>query len=262
MSFQPFVLGSGLVAWRNLQRTMPQQMKVFANSSEQKRLTEHFEQSASELKTAGDLVSDRRSLRVALGAYGLQDDLNNTYFVKRIISEGGIEPSALANRMSDSRYQRLASDLAMDGLTQFTGILPAKVQKISEQFIQQSFNAAVGEQQPNLRLALNAEQELIRLAQTEANDRTKWFLVMGNPPLRAVFEKALNLPTAMGRLDIEQQLGIFQAQAEKVFGSSGFDTLTDPENSAKIIDRFLIRDQIQAGNSMNGQSIALQMLAR
>lgn len=115
MSFQPIIVGTGLVAWRNLQRSLPQQLETFANTAEQKRLITGFETKAPELTSAEAVVSDRQVLTLALGAYGLQDDLDNRFFVKRILSEGAVEPGALANRLTDSRYKRLAGDFALDG---------------------------------------------------------------------------------------------------------------------------------------------------
>lgn len=261
MGFQPFVAGSGLVAWRNLQRTMPQQLEVFSQTSEQKRTTDHFLNVAPTLKSAQDIVDDRRSLSVALGAYGLQDDLNNTYFVRRILDEGTIEPESLANRMSDSRYGRLSGDLAMDGLTRFTGILPETAKMISAQYTENAFAIAVGESQPDLRLALNADQALARIGEMDVSDNAKWYLVMGDSPLRSVVETALGLPSSFGSLDLEQQLDVFRQQASKAFGVSEISDLASDEVRGDVIDRFLLKEQLSQGQSLSSYNIALQLIS-
>jgi hypothetical protein len=260
MGFQPFVIGTGLVAWRNLQRTLPSQLDAFSNSAEQKRLIDHFEQKASSLTSADKVVDDRRVLTVALGAYGLQDDLNNRFFVKRILSEGASEPDSLANRMSDSRYEQLATDFALDGLSTFVGLLPNVAADITDRFSQQAFAVSIGENQPNLRLALNAGTELERLASLDVSNDAKWFLVMGNPPLRSVVESALGLPSSFGQLDIDKQLEVFREKALATFGVGEVDELAASDLQSDVIDRFLLMDQLKQGQSFSSQNIALQLL--
>ncbi len=261
MSFQPIIIGSGLVAWRNLQRILPLQLETFANSAEQKRLVGGFEQKASSLTSAEAVVSDRQALTVALGAYGLQDDLNNRFFVKRVLSEGATEPDALANRMSDSRYKRLTTDFALDGLSGRVGVLPSTAEKISKNYLEQAFSVSVGETQQNLRLALNADNEFGRLAGLDVSDDAKWFLLMGNPPLRSVVETALGLPSSLGQLEVDKQLEVFREKSKSVFGAGEVDDLANAEMRSNVVDRFLLRDQLRQGQSFTSQSIALQLLS-
>ena len=261
MSFKPIIFGAGLVAWRNLQRTLPQQMTAFSKSSEQNRLVNGFQQKAPSLKSADAVVSDRQVLRVALGAYGLQDDLENRFFVKRVLDEGSNNPSALSNRLSDSRYQRLATDFALDGIGRITGVLPSAVTEISQEYLKQAFAVTVGEEQPNLRLALNAENELERVAALDVSDDAKWFLLMGNPPLRTVAETALGLPTSFGQLDIDKQLEVFRDKTGSVFGVKEVDELASKDKRGAVVDLFLLRDQLKQGQNLTSQSIALQLLS-
>ncbi|MBL4557794.1 MAG: DUF1217 domain-containing protein [Rhodobacteraceae bacterium] len=57
-----------------------------------------------------------------------------------------------------------------------------------------SFEAAVGTQNEDFRLSLNAQRELATLAPAASSDDTKWYTVLGTPPLRTVFETALGMP--------------------------------------------------------------------
>lgn len=261
MGFQPFVVGTGLVAWRNLQRTLPNQLDAFANSAEQNRLTSYFEQRAPALTSAEEVVSDRQVLSVALGAYGLQDDLDNRYFIKRILAEGATDTDSLANRMADSRYERLADDFALDGLSRFTGILPSVAEDITEQYTRQAFALSVGESQESLRFSLNAETELDRLADSDMSEDAKWFTVMGNAPLRAVFETALSLPSSFGQLDIDKQLQVFREKSMANFGVDDISDLASEDVRSDLIDRYLLKDQLNQGQSLSSQNIALQLLS-
>lgn len=258
--FQPMVIGTGLVAWRNLQRTLPSQLEAFAQSAEQARLTTEFKEKAASLTTAEAVVGDRQVLQVALGAYGLQDDLDNRYFINRILSEGTTDDDSLANRMADSRYERLASDFAMDGVSQFLGILPNKAEEITDQFTEQSFALAVGNINEDLRLALNAETEMSRIADLDVSEDAKWFLVMGNAPLRSVIESALSLPSSFAQLDVDTQLDVFREKSFSAFGVDEVAELAGDEIKSKVIDLFLLKEQLNEGQSLSSQNIALQLL--
>ncbi|WP_439143256.1 DUF1217 domain-containing protein [Planktotalea sp.] len=261
MSFQPIVVGTGLVAWRNLQRSLSQQLETFTNTAEQKRLVTRFETKAPELTSAEAVVSDRQVLALALGAYGLQDDLDNRFFVKRILSEGASEPDALANRLTDRRYRRLASDFALDGSSQFTGVLPGTAKQISTDYVRQACSIAVGQQDQSLRLALNAASEFERISDLDVSDNAKWFLLMGNPPLRRVVETALGLPESFGQLDIDRQLDVFQGRSFSSFNAKSFGDLASKEVRDKVVDSFLLREQMSQAQSVSSENIALQLLS-
>ncbi|MGB7319148.1 MAG: DUF1217 domain-containing protein [Planktotalea sp.] len=190
----------------------------------------------------------------------MQDDLNNRYFIKRVLTEGATDTDALANRMADSRYKRLANDFALDGLSRFVGVLPSTAEDITELYTQQAFALSVGESQPNLRLALNAQTEFTRIAELDVSNDAKWYLVMGNPPLRTVMETALGLPSSFGQLDIDKQLEVFRAKAQAAFGADEISDLAQDEIKDDVIDRFLLRDQLNQGQSLSSQNIALQLL--
>src|SRR5690606_25748669 len=91
---------------------------------------------------------------------------------------------------------------------------------VLQQFYARQFEAAVGERNDSFRIALNAERELGRLARSSVSDDTKWFTIMGNKPLRKVFEKAFGLPVGFSSLDIDQQLRALKGRAQSQFGSS------------------------------------------
>ena len=73
MNFTPVVPLGGLSGWALLSRTSERQTDLFNKSPQIVRDTEYFEQNIAKITTAEGLVSDRRLLRVALGAFGLQE---------------------------------------------------------------------------------------------------------------------------------------------------------------------------------------------
>ena len=260
MSFQPVIAGSGLVGWSFLQRTLERQTDIFNTSPALTRDSDYFAQNIKAIQTAEDLVSDRRLLRVALGAFGLQEDINSRAFIQRILEQGTQDDDALANRLTDDRYKKLADAFGFD---QASGPLSAQdgfAGGIIDLYRQRSFEVAVGEQDQALRLALNAVRELGEIARSDQSENGKWFTIMGTQPLREVFETVLGLPSGFGQIDIDQQLEIFKDRAERQLGLDTLEDLAVPQLREELVERFLLMDQISSFETQSSNAIALTLL--
>lgn len=260
MTYKPVLPLSGYAGWALLNRTKAVQTTAFNKSPEIIRDTEYFKANISKVKTADDLVSDRRLLRVALGAFGLDSDINNKAFIKKILSDGSISTTALANRMTDKRYLEMAKAFGFDLGTPSTQISTFGAQ-IVQAFKDRQFEAAVGEQDDKLRLAMNAQREVAAVAKKTVSEDAKWFSIMGNPPMRAVLQKALNLPDSVASIDVDQQLGIFKARAQSIFGDSGVAQFADTAKMDQLVKRYLVRAQAEELMSQSSSSsVALTLL--
>lgn len=259
--YQPVLISSGLVGWQFLQRTYDQQFAAFNQSTELKRDTDHFVENIGTITTAEDLVSDRRMLTVALGAFGLQDDINNRFFIEKMLSEGTTAPDALANRFSDSRYSDFSEAFGL-GPGEIPGSLtPGFAENIVARFQANSFEIATGNQDETMRIALYGERTLPDVVGGAGSERQKWFSIMGQPPLRQMFETAFGLPSAFGQADIDFQLGVFQDRAERLMGVSDPAEFSDPEVLDRLVTTFLARSQLDAsGAGASGAAIALTLL--
>jgi hypothetical protein len=259
--FQPVIPLSGLGGWRFLQATYDNQFKAFTQSAQLQRTSEYFRENIGAIETAEELVKDRRLLTVALGAFGLQDDINSQFFIRKILEEGTVNDDALANRFSDPRYKEMSQAFGF-GPGEFLKVgEPAFAEAIIKRFETIEFEVAAGQQNEAMRFALYAEREMGILAQEDMSNNAKWFTLMGEPPLRNLFEKALNLPTAFGQIDIDQQLGVFKERAKKEFGSDDLSIFSDPEKVQELITKYVVREQIsQFNNSFSSNAIALTLL--
>ncbi|MCA0995424.1 DUF1217 domain-containing protein [Alloyangia pacifica] len=260
MSFQPIITGSGLVAWQFLQSTAELQRASFDKTPSLTRDTDYFEQTIGSITTAEELVSDRRLLRVTLGAFGLQDDIDSKFFVRKLLEEGTIASDSLTNKLADERYKSLARSFGFDRadgpLTQSEGFADTIVTK----YRAQQFEVAVGEQDNSLRLALSLKRSLPEIGAAELANDTKWFRIMGDQPLRTVFEGALGLPSALGQLDIDQQLEIFKDKASARFGTSDVGELSSEEMLERVVQTYLLQEQVKEINVAGRGQIALTML--
>lgn len=245
--FQPVVPFGGYAGWRFLERTLEIQQAAHTASPIRQRDTDYFRAEIGKVRSPADLVADRRLLAVALGAFGLDDDINNKAFIERILSDGTIQPDALSNRLADKRYRAFskAFGFGVPGLFPRTGLSSFPDEILSAYNVRQ-FEIDVGAQNENLRLALTARREIADIVTGSSSDRAQWFTVMGNPPLRRVFEGALGLPSQIATVDLDQQLGIFQDRAQRIFGTDKVSDFTDPELVDDLIRRFLVRAELDA----------------
>ncbi len=259
--FSPVIPSSGLVGWRFLQTTYNAQFEAFSQSSQLSRTSDYFAENIGKVVSAEELVSDRRLLEVALGAFGLQDDINNRFFIQKILEEGTTNDDSLANRFADARYVALAEAFGF-GVGETRGIeTEGFAEDLIEKFNRNSFEVAAGEQDDSMRIALFAQRTLSDVVGDDSSEDAKWFTIMGQPPLRELFEKALGLPQAFGQIDIEQQLVVFKERSTSVFGSSDLSQFTASEAVDDLVTQYLARAQIASiGTGASSSSIALQLL--
>ncbi len=260
MTFQPIIPASGLVGWNFLQRTIDSQSNTFNKSPEVVRDTDYFKEHIGNIDTAADLVSDRRLLRVALGAFGLQDDIDNKYFIQKMLEDGILKEDGLANRLSDPRYKDLVGAFGFGDFSTPRSKLSTFGDEIVSAYRERSFEVAVGDQDDTMRLALNAEREVLDLAEDNISNSAKWFAIMGSGPLREVFETALALPASFGQIDIDKQHEVFQERAENIFGTSDISDFAQEEMRETLVQRYFLMSQISSFQAASPASIALTLL--
>lgn len=261
MSFQPMIVGSGLAAWGFLQRTMETQTELFESSPTITRDVDYFAENIGNVETAEDLVSDRRLLSVALGAFGLDEDINNTFFVRKILEEGTEASDSLANRLADKSYLAFAEAFGFGdsgGANTKSAELSLQIQ---EDYKTRQFEAAVGEQDESLRLALNAVRELEEIANNGSSDNAMWFTVMGSAPLRSVMETTFGLPSSFGSLDLDKQLETFRSRMENLTDNSEISQFSGEDAREQIVQRYLLMSQIGDVQAYSSEQIALTLLS-
>lgn len=261
MSFQPIVPFGGISGWAFINRTRENQQLAFNQSVPIQRDTEYFKENIANITTAEDLVADRRLLSVALGAFGLDDDIGNKFFVEKVLNDGTFDSDDLANKLSDKRYLAMAKAFGFGDFDTPNTQLSDFPEKIISLYQTQKFEGAIGDQNEDLRSALSLERELDTVLQKDTSENANWFTIMGTPPLRAVFEAGLGVPSSVGSLDLDRQLEIFKERAGRLFGDTSVSQFSDPEKSQKLIQKFLVLSEIQSNfSSTTASSAALAIL--
>jgi hypothetical protein len=239
MSFQPVVPFGGIAGWSFLERTRERQEAAFQQSPSMSRRTADFAERITRVSSAEELVRDRALLVVALGAFGLDDDIRNRFFIRKVLEEGTTSTSALANRLSDKRYFALSEAFGFGDVAGGKVRRPGFAADLVARFQERQFEVAVGQTNRNFRLALGLERELGEIAARRQSNDARWFTAMASPPVRTVLERALGLPPQVGSLDIDRQLGLFKERAASRLGTSEFAQIATPEGIDKLRRTFL-----------------------
>ena len=260
MSFQPVLPLGGYAGWRFLARTADRQRALVAEAPGIQRETVAFRARIGQVKSAEALVADRALLKVALGAFGLEGDLNNRAFIRKVLESASGDRTALANRLADKRYLEFAQAFGFAEPGGPFNRTQAFAERLIARYETRRFEVAVGEQDEAMRLAITAERELGSLASGAGSDDSRWFLVMGNPPLRKVFETALGLPASFGRLDIDRQLEVFREKTERALGDGEIAQFAEAGKREDLIRLYLLRSEARQSPAAARASTALTLL--
>ena len=227
---------------------MPQQNAMFSANRQLQGDIRYFSDNASRIGGADDILGDYRLRSVILTAFGLADDINNRYFIKKVLESNPDDRTSLAGRLSDKRYANLSRELGL-WRSDFSGFSSRQILDISEKFQRRSFEKAVGKNHSEIELAMNAQRELPEMAKSASSNDAKWYQILASKPLRKVFEGAFGWSAQFMRLPIDRQLAEVKNASERFFGTSDLSRLALPENLDKLLTRYLVMQQ----NSEDGR---------
>jgi hypothetical protein len=263
MTFQPVVPFGGLAGWQLINRTLDVQQKAFDESPAVSREVEYFRENIGNITTAEELVADRTLRKIALGAFGLDEDIDNRFFIRKVLEDGTLDPDALSNRLADKRYLSFSEAFGFGDSAIPSTLQPGFAEDIVSSYQTRQIEIAVGAQQDELRLAFTVERDLLDIASGDLGDDAKWFTILGNAPLRSAFETALGLPSSFVSLDLDQQLGVLRDRMESFTGNSEISQFAEPEAMDDFVQLFLVQADIASGPSASTPgSAALTLLSQ
>lgn len=242
---QPVIPLSGNAGWNFLQATYDRQLQNYTNSPQLKNDRAYFTEKLSEPMSLDSFLDDKRLLRVALTSFGLSGEEWKRGFIDKVLTESADPESTFLARLNNPQYTQFAA--AFKPVSGKIVLLPEELDKITAGFDRESFENAVGEVDDSMRLALNFESEIDRLVGNGSSDRAILYRLLGDVPVRTVLESALNLPSGMRQLDIDQQATMLKEGLQKRLGINDLTDLTSPETVDKIIQRFHVMQTVANG---------------
>ncbi|OJY34562.1 MAG: flagellar protein [Rhodobacterales bacterium 65-51] len=241
MTFAPIIPLSGYAGWSFLQRTLDKQKAAFNADAALQRDQAYFRSRIGDIHTAEQLVADHRLLKVALGAFGLEADIGSKFFIQKVLTDRTLNSGALSNKLANKQYKAMSKAFGFGDFNTPRTQLSNFADEILAGYRDNRFEAAVGEVDADMRVALYAQHALPEIAQGSLSEDAKWFSIMGSAPLRRIFETAFGLPSSFGALDIDQQLGILKSRSRRMFGAGGVAQFANAESQDKLLRQYLLR---------------------
>lgn len=229
---------SSLTEYLNVSANLTKSLDTFAKTSATyQRDVAHFQAALPNIKSVDDLLKDRQTLTVALGAFQLADQVDAKGLLRKILTQDPADKASLVNQLADPRYKQFAQafqSLSTDGGAAINAA--GFADKIVNGYRVNQFEEQEGQNQPAVR-------EALYFART-AGAVTTTLQVLGDRTLADVVRVAQGLPQEFGALGVDQQVaGLKRA---------GFDPtkLSDPATLQKYVQRYLVMYDI--ANPPNG----------
>lgn len=234
--YQPVIPLSGNTGWQFLQKTYDRQLESFSNSSQVKADRAYFTEKFAKPVTQEAFLDDKRLLRVALTAFGLGGEEWKRGFIDKVLTESADPESTFLARLNNTQYKAFAKAFTpVDGKI---AIEPEALEKIASAYSTAAFEAAVGEVDDTMRLALNYQSDIAGLMGSGSSETAILYRILGDVPVRAVLEGALNLPGSMSTLDIDRQAEMLKEGLQSKLGINDVHDLADPEKVDQVIRRY------------------------
>ncbi len=249
MAYVPAIPLGGLLGWRVFDQSISRQFDAFSNSEQVTRDVKYFEENIHNATSAKALIEDRKLLSVALGAFGLEEEINKKAWIRTILEEGTDLSVSLANKLADPRWREFSAEFGYGNSTGARVGLAEFRDNVAQQYLERTFEARVGDVDTDMRLAMNFRREVERIAQDPNVERVGWFKIMGQRPLRAVVEAALGLPAQFGTVNIDKQKEELEDRASNLYGGKSPAIFSDPEVVDSMIRRYFLQTEIANGPS-------------
>ena len=143
MSNVLYVGATGIAGWNALQRMEGRHIAAISKDPVVSREIGYFRENFTSVTSSQELVSDFRMLNVALKAFGLEGDISNREFIRKILDSDLSDEKSLANKLSDKRYLRLAEAFGTFGSEELDSL--ALTEHVSKSFIEREFERAMAD---------------------------------------------------------------------------------------------------------------------
>ncbi|MEG4641658.1 DUF1217 domain-containing protein [Paracoccus sp. APAP_BH8] len=259
MSYNVQVGSGGYWGWKILERTMVRQRSAFLQAHSMKVSRDYFRETIHNIKSAEDLVNDRKLFSIVLRAFGLDSDISNRFFIKKVLESDPADKASLVNKLADKRYADLNRGLALYASSQEKSVA-VDTAEIIDRYESRSFEKNIGERHAEIELALNAQREVLNIAISDASENAKWYRILASKPLRQVFEGAYGLGAGFASLSIDRQLSELKDETKKLTGDSSVSQFELRDKLEVVIRRFLLRGHLGVSSASSRYVNALALL--
>jgi hypothetical protein len=206
------------------------------------RETAYYLAHIGEVKSVADLTGDRRLLRYALKAFGLEDMAYAGAFIRRVLEGGTDAPRSLANSLADARYREFAETFNFARYGAATTSFTRTQQGTVDRYVRQTVEETAGKENEGARLALYFERKAPGLRST--------YGLLADRALLEVVQVALGLSEATLRMDIDKQASLIEERID-------IADLRDPGRLRRFLERFTgLWDVENSGTAASASALA------
>lgn len=203
-------------------RDLTSTLKRIGQRAPDAREIDYYLSHVEAVKTVDDFVADKRLMRFALAAHGLETLKNATAFVRKLL-EGGIDDlESLANKLTDSRYAAFVETFNFVRHGAVTTIFDRTRQGVVDKYLDQRLEEDAGSRNEGLRLALYFRRKAPGIA--------NHYAILADKALAQVARTALGLSDLTAGADVD-------LQERQLAGRIDLADFKDPEK----LDRFIVR---------------------
>ncbi|MCA0855536.1 DUF1217 domain-containing protein [Phaeobacter italicus] len=199
-------------------------------------------------------VFDFDAFEAGLDVFNMNERQLDFSFMLKVFESDLSSETSYANLYRDPNVQAMANAFAFNPGGNDRTYPPGFAEEIADLYTDRNFEIAIGESDPNMRLALALERELQSIADAGGSEDAHWYGIIGSPPLKTVFESALGLPSSFGQLDVDRQVNEMKDRAFASFGTTHPADLLKPDKLEEFRNRFLLLSELNSDTASAGFS--------
>ncbi|UJW76296.1 DUF1217 domain-containing protein [Rhizobium sp. SL42] len=191
--------------------------------------SEYYQEQIASIRTADELLADRRVVDVVLGAFGFDGDEVTDDFLKQLFASDLEDPKSFANQQTDAKWAELLASFNFDSEGNLTDDTVGTVQQRGDTletinlYLRQTFEESEGESNQGVRLALYFERTAPTL--TDAYD------LIADEALLEVFRTTFGYSEEFSNMDVDMQ-------AKIVEDNITLSDFQDPEKMERFLQRY------------------------
>jgi hypothetical protein len=207
--------------------------------------TRYFKERFAKILSIDAFIKDRRLFAYALRAFGLDDKLQATALMRRVLEQGVNKPNALAHTLNDRRMLDFAKAFDFVGKGAAALTTSENIEVVVGRYVDEAMRTTQGRQNPGVELALYFRDKAPKL--------TSIYGLLADKKLLEVVQTALDLSPRMSSQQIDTQARLLKAKIS-------LSDFTDPQKLARFLSRFASMYDLKHTNDAAGSVNANPLL--
>lgn len=207
--------------------------------------TKYYQANIDSVKTVDDLVNNPRLFNYAMKAFGLADMTYAKSLIKKVLEQGVISPTALANTLNNPKILAFAKAFNFQLYGEDTTMQIATTSDVVSKYVMQTLETNQSQQNPGVELALYFQEH--------ASNITSAYSILADAKLLKVVQTTLGISsyTSVENIDIQA------AQFDKLLK---YDDFQSSSKVRSFLERFTAQYDFQNPSASTATSSSVTQL--